>query len=126
MATETTHALALAALAACATALLSVPVLVAPLSTATTVAAVAAVAVAVAGIVLVVARDLRRGPNWPVRLYRSGLVAAVASFFATTALTPPDPLSQVRYGAPALGVGLLLAHVAVAYDVDRAIVTRIR
>jgi len=126
MAAEPTHALALAVLAAVATALLSVPVLVASLQTTVTVAAIAGIAVAVASVVLVVTRALDRGPNWPLRLYRSGLVAVVASFLASTVLGPPDPLSRVVYGAPALGVGLLLAHVAVAYDVDRAVVARVR
>lgn len=119
-------ALALAALATCATALLSVPVLAASLSTAVTATGIAALAVGVGTLVFLVTRDLDRGPNWRVRLYRTAIVTTFGSFLLNAMLTPPDPLTQLVYGAIGLGVGLLLAHVAVAYDVDRRVLSRVR
>jgi|AntRauTorcE11898_2_1112593.scaffolds.fasta_scaffold11711_2 uncharacterized membrane protein YhaH (DUF805 family) len=119
-------ALALAALATCATALLSVPILAAALSTTVTVAAIAALAVVVGTVVLLVTRTLDRGPNWFVRLYRVAVVATFGSFLLNATLSPPDPLTKLVYGASGLGVSLLLAHVAVAYDVDRRVLARVR
>lgn len=125
MPAQSLDALALAALAVCATALLSAPVLAASLSTPVTATAVAALAVVVGAFVFAVTRELDRGPDWRVRLYRTALVTTFASFLLNATLSPPDPVTQLVYGAAGLGVGLLLAHVAVAYDVDRRVVARI-
>jgi uncharacterized membrane protein len=119
-------ALALAALATCSTALLSVPIVAASLSPAATVGAIAALAVAVGTFVLLVTRTLDRGPNWPVRLYRTILVTTFGSFLLNATFTPPDSLASLVYGALGLGVSLLLAHAAVAYDVDRRVLARVR
>jgi hypothetical protein len=119
-------ALALAALATCATALLSVPVLAASLSPTATVVAIAAITIAVGAFVLLVTRTLDRGPNWTVRLYRTVVVTTFASFLLNATFSPPDPLTQLVYGAIGLGISLLLAHAAVAYDVDRRVLTRVR
>jgi len=119
-------ALALAALAVCATGLLSVPILAASLSLAVTATAIAALAVAVGTFVLLVTRALDRGPNWPVRLYRTVLVTTFGSFLLNATLTPPDSVTSLVYGALGLGVSLLLAHAAVAYDVDRRVLARVR
>lgn len=114
----------LVAFALLATALIVLPIALVPPGAVTAVRLVAGVLVAVGTLVFVVARRGGLGADWIDRMTTASYVAIPLSFVVTASLTPPDPLTQLLYGGPAVGVALLAAHAAVALGADRAITAR--
>lgn len=118
MATDTPHPAALLALVAAVAVCAGPPILLADLDPAPAVALAALVAGSAAAVVVAVARDGTFGPAARDRYRRTAVALTVLAFTLTAVLTPPDPLTQLLVGLPAVAGSLLLALVAVAYDLD--------
>ncbi|WP_323674967.1 hypothetical protein [Halorubellus sp. PRR65] len=81
----------------------------------------ATVGVGTLAVVLGVSRLGAPIERWSDRVTTAAVVGVLAAFLGASALAPPDPLTQLLVGTPLVGLSLLAAHAAVAFDVDERV-----